>query len=356
MVVVLAPGADPAWAQTEEQQRAAAATKRAQSAARLNALKADDTQLETAVAALNQGVAAQDKTATAASQALRAAEGSVGAAERRLAETEARMVGLRKEVSAAALRAYVHPSGGGLLTLVSSRSLEEATRRRTLLASVIETDSSIIEQLRGAREDQQSEQANVRRARDLAAARRTEAAGRLDELKRLRSDQMRLKRALDSRIAGVAAEVEALAREEARLAALIRARAAPAAPGSRPSASGFVFPTSGTITSRFGMRWGRLHAGIDIASGAGTPIKASKDGRVILAGFNGGYGNAIVVDHGGGVTTLYAHMSRLRVSDGASVRAGQHIGDMGSTGSSTGNHLHFEVRVGGTAQNPQRYV
>lgn len=347
----------PAHALTEEQQRAAAQARRAQAAGRLNALKAGDVQLEAAVATLTRGVTVQDNTAAAANQALRVAESSVGAAEVRLAETNRRMSALRSEVTAAAVRAYVHPGGAGLLSLVKARDLGEASRRQSLLAHVVETDTSVLEQLRGARQDQQTEQANVLQARDLAAQRRRDASAKLAELRRLRSDQVRLKTALDSRIAGVLAEVDALSREEARLSAIIRSRVAPGnASSAKVSGAGFVSPASGTVTSRFGMRWGRLHAGIDIASGYGTPVKAAKAGTVVLAGYNGGYGNAVVIDHGGGVSTLYAHMSRLRVSDGASVKTGQQVGDMGSTGSSTGNHVHFEVRVGGSPQNPQRYL
>ncbi len=353
--LLLVIAAAPATALTEEQQRAAAAAKRAQAAAKLNALKADDAQLEAAVATLNRGVAAQDNTATAANQALRVAEKTVSVAESRLAETERRMRALRTEVTAAAVRAYVHPGGGGLMGLVKARNLGEASRRQSLLAHVIESDTTVLEQLRGARQDQQTDQANVRRARDLASQRRREADAKLAELRRLRADQTRLKTALDTRIAGVVAEVDALAREEARLTAIIRSRISPGGSAS-VSGAGFSSPASGTITSRFGIRWGRLHAGIDIASAYGTPIRAAKAGTVILAGYNGGYGDAVVIDHGGGLSSLYAHMSRLRVSDGAVVKGGQQIGDMGSTGSSTGNHLHFEVRVGGTAQNPQRYL
>lgn len=117
-----------------------------------------------------------------------------------------------------------------------------------------------------------------------------------------------------------------------------------------------AWPTNGTVTSGFGYRWGALHAGIDIANGVGTPIRAAKTGTVILAGWNGGYGNCIVIDHGGGFSTLYGHMSRLRASEGQRVSQGDLIGDMGSTGNSTGPHLHFETRVNGNPQDPTRYL
>ena len=99
-----------------------------------------------------------------------------------------------------------------------------------------------------------------------------------------------------------------------------------------------------------------MHAGIDIGAGSGTPIYAAKAGTVIHSGGMGGYGNAVIIDHGGGFTTLYAHQSRLGSREGQQVSQGQVIGYVGSTGNSTGPHLHFETRVNGAAQNPRRYL
>ncbi|MCI8486791.1 MAG: M23 family metallopeptidase [Clostridia bacterium] len=119
----------------------------------------------------------------------------------------------------------------------------------------------------------------------------------------------------------------------------------------------FITPTTGTITSRFGVRSRDNHKGIDIGAPKGTPIKASASGTVIHSGNrNDGYGNYIILSHGNGVQTYYAHCSQLLVSKGESVQQGQIIAKVGSTGISTGNHLHFEVRVNGVAQNPQNYV
>lgn len=124
-----------------------------------------------------------------------------------------------------------------------------------------------------------------------------------------------------------------------------------------PSASGFVWPINGAVTSGFGPRWGRMHEGIDIDGYSGQPIAASKSGRVISTGDAGdGYGTKVVIDHGGGYTTLYAHMSSLGTSNGAAVGQGQVIGAVGCTGSCTGDHLHFEVRVNGSPQNPLSYL
>lgn len=114
------------------------------------------------------------------------------------------------------------------------------------------------------------------------------------------------------------------------------------------------WPAGGYISSGFGMRWGRLHAGIDIA-GAGV-ARAADNGRVIEAGWHGGYGNMVLIDHGNGLETLYGHLSKIQVSVGEVVEQGKIIGVKGSTGDSTGVHLHFEVRKNGAPQNPIRYL
>jgi murein DD-endopeptidase MepM/ murein hydrolase activator NlpD len=125
--------------------------------------------------------------------------------------------------------------------------------------------------------------------------------------------------------------------------------------GGGGSSSGLIWPVSGTITSTYGPRWGSFHYGIDISAPTGTPVRAAASGRVIVAGWMGGYGNLIVVDHGNGLATAYAHLSAIWIG-GGSVSQGQGIGAVGCTGSCTGPHLHFEVRVNGSAVNPMGYL
>jgi len=115
-------------------------------------------------------------------------------------------------------------------------------------------------------------------------------------------------------------------------------------------------PINGTITSRFGSRSRGLHTGLDIATSLGTPIKAAATGVVTYAGYKGSYGYLVVISHGNGIETYYAHCSRLYVSAGDSVSQGDVISAVGSTGNSTGPHLHLEVRVNGVAKNPQNYL
>jgi murein DD-endopeptidase MepM/ murein hydrolase activator NlpD len=153
------------------------------------------------------------------------------------------------------------------------------------------------------------------------------------------------------------AEMEALQQVSAELAAKIQAaQAAAGTGGGSPSAAGYVWPVLGPVTSPFGWRWGRMHEGIDIAAGSGTPIRAAAAGTVIYAGWLGGYGNLTVIDHGGGVATAYGHQASLAAGTGAFVAQGQVTGYVGSTGHSTGPHLHFEVRVNGVPQDPLGYL
>lgn len=128
--------------------------------------------------------------------------------------------------------------------------------------------------------------------------------------------------------------------------------------GGQRTANALMTPVAGRITSRFGhrthpiFRYTRFHSGMDFGAPSGTPIVAAADGQVVGAGWNGGYGRQVVVAHGGGIATTYSHMSSFAAEPGMPVRQGQVIGYVGSSGLSTGPHLHFEVRVGGRAVDP----
>jgi len=156
-------------------------------------------------------------------------------------------------------------------------------------------------------------------------------------------------------------EANGLAQVSAQLTAQIQASQARSAAsgsstGSGVSSSGLIWPVQGPITSPFGMRWGRMHEGIDIGVPYGTPIHAAAAGTVIYAGWMSGYGNLTVIDHGHGLATAYGHQSALAAGNGATVSQGQVIGYVGCTGHCFGPHLHFEVRVNGTPVDPLGYL
>lgn len=125
-----------------------------------------------------------------------------------------------------------------------------------------------------------------------------------------------------------------------------------------PRSTSFIWPADGVFTSGYGWRWGRMHKGIDVANSVGTPIRAVQDGQVSFAGWDdGGYGYLVKITHADGTVTVYAHNSRILVQAGEFVRQGQTISQMGSTGRSTGPHLHFEVRpAGSSAVNPMQFL
>jgi murein DD-endopeptidase MepM/ murein hydrolase activator NlpD len=193
--------------------------------------------------------------------------------------------------------------------------------------------------------------AEQRAARDRLVASR-------DALASARSDKRETLGAIRADRADFVAEVEALERESAALAEKIRSSqgAGIASTGSGVSASGFLWPVHGAVVSGYGWRWGRMHEGVDISVASGTSVVAAASGTVIYAGWLGGYGNLVVVDHGNGLSTAYAHNSGFAVGVGASVGQGQTIAYSGSTGNSSGPHVHFEVRVNGAAVDPLGYL
>lgn len=156
---------------------------------------------------------------------------------------------------------------------------------------------------------------------------------------------------LDGDVAAIQAELAVLLGETA---------SAPLPAGPIRYGSGqFIWPVDGSVVSGFGMRWGRMHEGIDIAAPAGTPIRAVASGSVVLLQYeaeSGGYGNFACIDHGGGLQTCYAHQSSFAVGSGQSVSQGDVIGYVGCTGHCFGDHLHFEVRIGGAPTDPLGYL
>jgi murein DD-endopeptidase MepM/ murein hydrolase activator NlpD len=163
---------------------------------------------------------------------------------------------------------------------------------------------------------------------------------------------------VEATIAEFKNELDGLQAEQARVEQLIEQEAS--REGERPSV--LVRPVPGAITSGFGMRYHpilgytRMHTGVDMHADYGTPIKAAASGRVIFAAVRGGYGNCIIIDHGGGMTTLYAHQSSFNVSYDDHVSAGEVIGFVGQSGLATGPHLHFEVRINGKPVDPAPYL
>lgn len=364
---VLAP-ADGAGAESlaaQRQRQAALRAQRAKVAAQLDTLKASDRELENAVAALGAQVKATQAQATAARRAVEAARKAVSDAEAELARTESEIKAMAAEVKARAVSSYVRPQGDLITSVATASDLNEATRRTAYLTQVANRGRDVVDRLGAAREDQQIQQDAARKAREAADARKAAAEAKAKSAADALFEQARAKAALDGRIRQFQDQMAQMAASDAGLSNLIRQREASAAGrasrgggvvSGAVSAGGLIWPTAGRVTSEYGYRWGRMHQGIDMGAPSGTPIRAAKGGEVIYSGSQGGYGLTVVVSHGGGFSTLYAHQSRLAARDGQTVERGELIGYVGNTGNSTGPHLHFETRVNGSAQNPRRYL
>jgi murein DD-endopeptidase MepM/ murein hydrolase activator NlpD len=252
--------------------------------------------------------------------------------------------------------------------IIESNSFQDALDRIHYLDSIALQDKHIAARVRDARdavratrERTKTIRARVHSETMVVAVRTHQAREAKDALlasrNRLSNKRSRQKGQLAStrqQERELVAEANALAAEDARIRG--RLAAAQGATDSTPSASGLIWPVNGPVVSPFGYRWGRLHAGIDIAVPYGTPIHAAAAGTVVLAGWVGGYGNYTCIDHGGGMATCYAHQSSFAVSTGAQVAQGQVIGYVGCTGHCFGPHLHFEVRINGNPVDPLGYL
>ena len=297
-----------------------------------------------------------------------------------------RLVFLRKQWAAAQRRLnqrlveiYKSHEPTQLDVILSGTSFTEILDHLDYVRAIGEQDQQIAAEVGDARvqiKKARAKTATVRR--HVEAAKRTVQA-RADQVRAVRdqliSSQSQLEAAkgekqetlhdVQSTREAYVAEVDALAAVSASLTEKIRAAQAAAA-SAPPSASAapspatgggaYIWPCSGPMTSPFGWRWGRMHEGIDIGCPYGAPHYASASGTVIQAGWYGGYGNLVVIDHGNGVATAYAHNSSIAVSYGQAVSQGQVIAYIGSTGHSTGPHSHFEVRVSGSPVDPLGYL
>lgn len=369
------PGADKAALDTRiDRLRERAATD----AARAGALTEELSAAAGRVRELEAGVAAQRAR-------LDVLEADVAAARARLRRLDAtierqtsRLERLRRDHGVAVRRLeqrvraiYVADDPDLVGFLLGTASFTDLLDNLELLSRIGRQDERLVEQVARARDGVADARRRTREARLGAAELERRVAARAAEqravVQRLVASRQALVGAQAGRRAALAeiredrgallAEIESLEEQSAALAARIRAAQPAAAVGAAAGSGGpFAWPVSGIVTSGYGWRWGRMHEGIDIAVAAGTPVGAAAGGTVIFAGWLGGYGNLVVVDHGGGVATAYAHNSSLAVSVGQAVGAGQVLAQSGSTGNSSGPHVHFEVRVGGNAVDPLGYV
>jgi murein DD-endopeptidase MepM/ murein hydrolase activator NlpD len=333
------------------------------------------------ISALEGQVAALRNQEAAAEEQLAAKQAELDRAEAELREALDRLETLRGRLKRALVvlrerlvAIYTYGSTDITSVVLSAEDYGDMVARTEYFDAINESDAKLAERVRELRDEakrlvrvRKTSKLTIEKARDQIAAKEQRlevtrstlesregalVAARATRRKTLNSVQGELDQHEE-----VAADLRAEIAQE--IAEATDGVALPAGPLPSPSAAGFIWPVEGTLTSGFGYRWGRMHEGIDISVPEGTPIRAAADGTVILMQSeyeSGGYGNYTCIDHGGGLSTCYAHQSSFATSVGAQVSQGDVIGLSGNTGHSTGPHLHFEVRINGAATDPLGYL
>ena len=252
--------------------------------------------------------------------------------------------------------------------ILNSESFQDVLDQIQYLEAIARRDKGIAAAVAGARDQVHVARERTKKIRTRVHSETQVVAVRTQQQRDVRNELLASKSSLSSKRSkqkgalastrkqekAFLAEANALAAEDAGIRG--RLAAAQGATDTTPSSQGLIWPVSGPVTSPFGYRWGRLHAGIDIGVPYGTPIHAAASGTVVLAGWTGGYGNYTCIDHGGGLSTCYAHQSAFAVSAGDLVQQGEVIGYSGCTGYCLGPHVHFEVRINGEVVDPLGYL
>jgi murein DD-endopeptidase MepM/ murein hydrolase activator NlpD len=350
----------------------------AAAAARENVLTSQLSSLTSHIRDVETAVTAEEERLASVEAELAAQRDRRRRLDARLVELSDRLRILRHEEAVAVARLerrvreiYMADEPDLVSFVIGATSFSDLLDNVELLNRIGRQDDRIAARVKHARTETAAAEAATRDARGEALRVEHAVAVRVDEERAVRdrlvanrdalTSAQELKRttlgSLREDKAGFLEEVGALEAQSAALAETIRA--AGSTSGSAPGVSpGGVlgWPVSGAVVSGFGPRWGRMHEGIDIAVGSGTPVHASAAGTVIHAGWLGGYGLLVVVDHGNGLSTAYAHNSSLAVGVGQAVSQGDVLAYSGSTGNSSGPHVHFEVRVNGSAVDPLGYL
>ncbi|CAN5246212.1 peptidoglycan DD-metalloendopeptidase family protein [soil metagenome] len=288
----------------------------------------------------------------------------------RLERARAKLELAREALADRLIELYKADQPDALTVVLEADGFDDLLERTEFLERISDQDRDIVERVRALKARTEREEAKLaeleqvsQEAAEVVLSRRNEIAASRDRLAAAQGELVTVRNGRRGALSDVRGsrvrlegDLEELEATQAKVAQQLANPAAPPAGPITPGSGGLIWPINGTITSPFGLRWGRLHAGIDIAAPSGTPIRAADSGSVVLAAYTGGYGNYTCVQHAGSLSTCYAHQSGYATSAGASVSQGQVIGYVGNTGASFGDHLHFETRVNGTPVDPLGYL
>jgi murein DD-endopeptidase MepM/ murein hydrolase activator NlpD len=248
-----------------------------------------------------------------------------------------------------------------ITVLLQSDGFDDLLARNAYERTLQNQDNDIVSRVRELRNEMQVTVNQVRAARDAIAAHKHELEVTREQLQSRKAELATARRKQHATLEAVRKRQDDLEGDLTEISQKIAEQLAQQAgvlPAGaiRPGGHGLIWPVNGPVVSGFGMRWGRMHEGIDIAVPTGTQIRAAASGTVAIAGAEGGYGNYTCIDHGGGLSTCYAHQERILVSVGQHVAQAQIIGISDCTGHCLGPHVHFEVRVNGQAVDPLGYL
>ena len=341
--------------------REAAKGLAAEAAEALVLVEAADDEVSDALHALDDAVALQEAKILAARQAIEAAEAEATLRWVQAGEITTEVAELRRRIQELAVDVYIGRIRPG--SLLESADLTAGVRRAAILDAVTGDRGDLVDRLRAMESDLEDVALSADDAIADAQARQRELESSIRVLDRRIAAKEDVKGELQERITAYEGEIRDFERQEYLMAILIDNLIAEelrksAADLTKESGQGFIMPIEGRLTSPFGLRkhpiFGmvRQHNGVDFGCVRGQPIWAAKAGKVIFAGLKSGYGNVVLIEHEGPVITLYAHQQELLVSAGHQIEKGEVLGRCGSTGWSTGPHLHFEVRTGGEAKDP----
>jgi murein DD-endopeptidase MepM/ murein hydrolase activator NlpD len=284
-------------------------------------------------------------------------ESAVRSAQAQIDETQRKIDKIKDRAVAQAVSLYKAGSTETIDALLNAESLSELDARVEMLGVAAEKSTGALIQYGRLRVTIEAQNRELFERKAELEAVQEEKSKSLATMREKHGELAVELAKLEKQLGHLHAEEGGLEDEANRITARIQANSAHASAAALgESAGGFIWPLNGAITSYYGPRWGSMHTGLDIDGTTGQPIVASKAGTVIMASSYSGYGNAVIVDHGGGIQTLYAHLSAFGVSNGQSVSQGQVVGNVGCTGSCTGDHLHFEVRVNGSPVDPLNYL
>ena len=313
--------------------------------------------LERSIEKLNDEIIGQRKEVDKLNAEIAEIESRLRTVEARIARTRAQMDRIEDAATEQAVVLYKTGATDTLDALINSRSLSELDSRVEMLGIAAQENTSILIEYGRLKMQIEAHHRDLFQTKNELEDAHAAQRKILENLDSLYAQQTEKLDELETKLGEEHAQEGSLAREQNRIEQTILERQTLASVASLgKSDSGFIWPINGGITSPYGERWGRMHTGIDIDGSTGDPVVASKSGRVIMASSYSGYGNAVIIDHGGGFSTLYGHLSAFEVSGGQDVSQGEIIGRVGCTGSCTGDHLHFEVRVNGSPRNPLDYL